>query len=180
MIQKIAICRKKYDANVKNAIAKRSSTQRNAKAQHVYLGRNCWQTLSYRWFFRKCDVTLTILLEFSLRVATPLAAAKTSFSSGRVAILCNRVVIVKKIFAVFKPWPHGCEKPTSSTSWCCGMRIPTAKRCEVSVVIVVHDKHFCFHNAVRCCHAQHVYSHWMNFLCKSTWTVVSVSICSIL
>ena len=61
LIEKIAICRKKYDANVENVIAKRSSklnqseysdtALRDEKAQHVHLGRNRCQTLSSRWFF---------------------------------------------------------------------------------------------------------------------------------
>ena len=48
--RKIAICRKKYNANVKNGIAKRSSklnqseysdrALRDEKAQHIHLGRN--------------------------------------------------------------------------------------------------------------------------------------------
>ena len=59
----MAIFRKKYDANVKNVIVKRSSklnqsdysdrALRNEKAQLVHLGRNRWQTPSSRWFFVK-------------------------------------------------------------------------------------------------------------------------------
>ena len=44
---------------------------RDEKAQHVHLGQNRWQTRPSRWLFREYDVILTILLEFSLRVATP-------------------------------------------------------------------------------------------------------------
>ena len=43
-----------------------------------------------------------------------------------------------------KALPHGREKPTSSTTRRRGMWIPTAKRCEVHVVIVKHDKHVLF------------------------------------
>ena len=38
----------------------------------------------------------------------------------------------------------GREKPTSSTTRRCGMRIPAAMRSEVHVVIVVHGKHVLF------------------------------------
>ena len=40
--------------------------------------------------------------------------------------------------------PRGHEKPTSSTTRRCGMRIPTAKGGEVHVVIVVNDNHVLF------------------------------------
>ena len=56
----MAIFRKKYDANVKNVIVKRSSklnqsdysdrALRNEKAQLVHLGRNPWQTPLSRRF----------------------------------------------------------------------------------------------------------------------------------
>ena len=73
-MERIAICRRKYDANVKNVIAKRSSKLnqsdysdrplRDKKAQHFHLGRNRWQTLSSQLFL------VNMTLKLSLRVAT--------------------------------------------------------------------------------------------------------------
>ena len=61
IIEKIAICRRKYDANVKNIIAKISSKLnqsdyrdrplQNKKPQRVHLRQNRWQTLSSQWLF---------------------------------------------------------------------------------------------------------------------------------
>ena len=78
IIEKIAICRKKYDANVKNLIAKKSSNSNQSdysdkalqdkKAQLSTLDKIVGQRYCND---DKYNVTLTILLEFSLLVATP-------------------------------------------------------------------------------------------------------------
>ena len=79
-MERIAICRRKYDANVKNVIAKRSSKLnqsdysdrglRDDKARLVHHGRNHWQMPSV--VFRKDDVSPTISIGLSLHVAKPL------------------------------------------------------------------------------------------------------------
>ena len=45
---------------------------------------------------------------------------------------------------VLKALPHGREKSTFSTTRRYGLRIPTAKRGEVHVGIVMHEKHVLF------------------------------------
>ena len=78
IIEKIAIC-KKNDANVKNAIAKRSSKLNQPDYSDTKRKRSTcppWtKSLAnaiVTMVFRENDVTQTISIELSLRVATPL------------------------------------------------------------------------------------------------------------
>ena len=96
LIEKIAICRKKYDAHVKNLIAKRCSklnqsdysdrALRDEKAQRPPSTKSLAKAI-VTMVFRRYDVTLTISLQLSLRVATPLVARQRIVS---IAISYNR------------------------------------------------------------------------------------------
>ena len=78
IIEKIAIC-KKNDANVKNAIAKRSSklnqpdySDTKRKSSTCPPWTKSLANAIVTMVFRENDVTLTISIELSLRVPTPL------------------------------------------------------------------------------------------------------------
>ena len=86
--RKIAICRKKYNANVKNVIAKRGSKPNQSKSLTKAI---------VTMVFRKYDVTLTISLKFSLRVAKPLRERQ---------LYTNQKLVVSLLYNVARSQQH--------------------------------------------------------------------------